>query len=82
MTTVVGVLLAGLGVYLGLGVLFAGAFVTWGVARIDPAARGAPGLFRILIVPGSAALWPVLLVKWIGAARAPAAAAPTTEHTP
>lgn len=50
--------------YLALGVAFASAFVIWGVAAIDPDARGMPWLARLLIVPGVAALWPLMLWKW------------------
>lgn len=56
------VLLAAL--YAGAGLLFAMAFVWGGVARIDPAARGSSVMFRLLMVPGSAALWPILMLKW------------------
>jgi hypothetical protein len=57
--------------YLGLGVLFALAFVTLGVGVIDPAARGGTLGFRILIVPGSALLWPLLLRRWLRRAPPP-----------
>jgi hypothetical protein len=57
------------GAYLAAGVVFAIAFVVIGVSRIDPAARGAPFGFRLLILPGSAALWPMLLTKWLRTAR-------------
>jgi len=50
--------------YLVLGLAFALAFVTRGVATIDPAARGMPRSARLLIVPGAAALWPLMLWKW------------------
>jgi len=53
------------GIYALIGVIFAIAFVTAGVARVDPAARGAPIGFRILIFPGAVALWPILLRKWM-----------------
>jgi hypothetical protein len=46
------------------GVVFALAFVTVGVTTLDPAARGTSWGFRALILPGSAALWPLLAVKW------------------
>jgi hypothetical protein len=46
------------------GSAFALAFVTVGVTRLDPAARGTSWAFRALILPGSAALWPLLAVKW------------------
>ena len=57
-------LLLSVAVYLSLGLIFATAFVTVGVGRIDPAAREALVLFRLLIVPGSVALWPVLVRRW------------------
>jgi len=53
------------GTYVAVGVVFAAAFVTWGVQRVDPAAKSAPLGFRLLILPGSAALWPLLLRHWM-----------------
>jgi hypothetical protein len=55
--------------YLGLGVMFALPFVIVGAGRIDPSARDASWAFRVLILPGSAALWPCLLVRWLHASR-------------
>ncbi len=49
-----------LGVYLAVGVLFGLAFVAIGANRIDPAAREGSWGFRVLIFPGSVALWPLL----------------------
>jgi hypothetical protein len=60
MMEIVAYLLVGLGVYAALGLCFAGWFVIAGVGRISPAARGSGWGFRVLILPGSAALWPVL----------------------
>jgi membrane protein implicated in regulation of membrane protease activity len=51
--------------YGALGVLFALAFVTVGVGRVDPAARGATRGFRLLIFPGVVALWPLLAWRWL-----------------
>lgn len=51
--------------YAAVGLAFAAAFVTAGVARLDPAARGTSWRFRALIVPGSALLWPLLLGRWL-----------------
>jgi len=51
--------------YSALGLVFAAAFITRGVTKLDPAARGSGLLFRLLIVPGAAAFWPILLVKWL-----------------
>jgi hypothetical protein len=58
-------------VYTGVGVLFGSAFVAVGASRIDGGARGAPLAFRLLIFPGAAALWPLLLRKWLTAPRGP-----------
>ena len=53
--------------YLGAGLLFAVPFVARWAGRLDPAARaGSPG-FRLLVLPGSALLWPVLLIKLLRA---------------
>jgi hypothetical protein len=51
--------------YAALGLAIAVYFVTFGIGRIDPAARAASIAFRLMLVPGSAALWPVLLPKCV-----------------
>jgi hypothetical protein len=62
---IVGWMLVVLGLYLAAGLVFAAWFVTAGVGRISPAARGTGWGFRLLIVPGSAALWPLLAWEFI-----------------
>lgn len=64
-------LLTGAAVYAGFGVLFAVAFVCLGVKRIDPAAAAPPVGFRLLLIPGSIALWPVLLRRWLLGSQPP-----------
>jgi hypothetical protein len=59
------------GSYLALGAIFAVAFLARGVARIDPAAAGAPLGFRLILAPGVVALWPVLLRRWASGATEP-----------
>jgi hypothetical protein len=54
-----------LGLYFAAGVLFGLAFITLGVDRIDAAARDTGPGFRFMILPGSIALWPVLLKRWL-----------------
>jgi hypothetical protein len=51
--------------YGAIGFLFALAFVAVGIGRIDPGARGSGLGFRLTILPGVVALWPVMLVRWI-----------------
>jgi hypothetical protein len=52
-----------LNVYFGLGLLFAIWFAFVGAQRIDPVAANAGVRFKLLIIPGAAALWPHLLLK-------------------
>jgi hypothetical protein len=47
------------------GAIFAAAFVTFGIQRVDPVAEHAPLGFRLIVIPGVAALWPLLLVRWV-----------------
>ena len=53
-------------IYAAVGFLFAVIFVTIGVGKIDPAAKESSAGFRFLILFGSAALWPLLLKRWLG----------------
>ena len=58
-------ILAVVGAYGGIGVLFGMAFVAFGIQRIDPAARGTGWGFRLLVLPGVIALWPFLAARWL-----------------
>ncbi|HEX9002778.1 MAG TPA: hypothetical protein VGB07_22920 [Blastocatellia bacterium] len=58
-------------IYAAVGVLFAIAFIAFGAGRIDAAAKGSPLAFRLLILPGAAALWPVLLKRWLRGSTQP-----------
>lgn len=49
--------------YLLAGIAFAAYFLWRGAAQIDEAARGISWKTRVLLFPGSVALWPVLLRK-------------------
>lgn len=67
-----GMLVTAAGAYVAAGATFAAAFVTWGVGRIDPAARHATAGFRLIILPGVTALWPLLALRWArGSAHPP-----------
>jgi len=57
------------GAYAAAGVLFAVPFLFLGIRRVDPAAHGAGWGFRILILPGLVALWPVMARRWARALR-------------
>jgi hypothetical protein len=60
-----------LALYAAAGFAFAAVFVVWGVVRVDRSTRDVPWTFRLLILPGSAALWPLLLLRWIRAKGEP-----------
>jgi len=70
------ILVNGVIAYVAVGLLFAFAFVFAGVQKIDTQAQGARLGFRLLILPGSAVFWPMLLRRWVK--HMP----PPTEKTP
>jgi hypothetical protein len=70
-------------IYTVLGLVFALVFVAFGVGRIDSAAKGSPLTFRLLIFPGAAALWPLLLKRWLsGQAHPPTETNPHRQPAP
>jgi hypothetical protein len=50
--------------YALIGLVFAAVFVSLGVQKLDSEARGSSVGFRLLIIPGVAAFWPMLLARW------------------
>jgi hypothetical protein len=65
MHPLVAFLLNTLALYATVGVITALAFAAFGVTRVQgaPVSLGA----RILILPGAAALWPYVLLRWLKA---------------
>jgi len=65
MSTIVTELLVwAMATYLVAGLLFAVPFVIRGVGRVDAnAARGTIG-FRLLMLPGTELLWPLMARRW------------------
>lgn len=61
-------LLGLLAVHALMGLLFAASFLTRRIERVDPSARGSGWGFRLLILPGVVALWPLL---WARTRRVP-----------
>ena len=53
------------GIYLLCGMVFAIPFVLVGVNKIDPHAARASRGFRVLIIPGTMFLWPLLARRWV-----------------
>ena len=54
-----------LGAYFVIGVCFAITFAAFGAQAVDPAAKDMRLAVRVLILPGAAALWPLLASKWL-----------------
>jgi hypothetical protein len=63
-TMIASAILIMLGIYLACGFLFAVPFAFWGVQKIDPHAAPGSWGFRLLIIPGTMALWPLLVLRW------------------
>ena len=51
--------------YLAIGLLFGLWFVLKGVQKVDAGMNEAKWNLRLLILPGSIALWPVMLRKYL-----------------
>ena len=57
--------LNGVALYAAAGAVFAVAFLLLGITRIDNGAKGAGLGFRLLLIPGLIALWPLMLIRWL-----------------
>jgi hypothetical protein len=66
---IINLILAIVGIYLICGFVFALAFVFRGVQVIDEGARDSTLGFKIIIIPASTVLWPLLLAKWIKSSK-------------
>ena len=66
-------LVLGLGIYALIGVFVGLLYVFGGAGRIDPAAKGKslPLRVRLMILPGVAGLWPVMLAKLLSQTEPP-----------
>jgi hypothetical protein len=56
-------------VYAGIGLVLGLAFIAFGVTRVLPRQPPVSAGARLLLLPGVAALWPYVLVRWVKAAR-------------
>jgi hypothetical protein len=65
------IFLIALAIYLVCGLAFTVPFALAGIKQIDShAAHGSWG-FRLLIIPGTIAFWPMLLRRWASGAKEP-----------
>lgn len=76
-----GALVAIVSVYLAAGLVFGIFFVLRGVGRIDPQAQEGSWGFRLAILPGVAALWPILARRWLRGDGPPTERSPHRELT-
>ncbi len=67
--TIVGLFWTAVGAYAATGIAFAVPFVLSWSARLDPGARAGSWGFRLAILPGAVALWPLLGWKTLRAFR-------------
>ena len=65
-------LVGALGIYAGVGILVAVWLQVRGLDRLDPAAAGAAWGFRILMIPGLVAFWPLLALRALRGGGPPA----------
>jgi hypothetical protein len=63
------ILVSAIYLYLFAGLVFAVLFLWRGVAVLDDSAKGISAKTKALLFPGTVALWPVLLQKWLRATR-------------
>ena len=63
-------------IYAGCGLLFAVLFLVLWCKSFDPSAASGTWGFRVLIVPGLVALWPLMLAKVLAVRRGGSAQGP------
>lgn len=61
--TIATIFLLLLALYVLIGIVFYFPFIKKGVHKIDEGVKDAPKFMKVLIFPGTVALWPILLKK-------------------
>lgn len=59
----------GVAAWLGVGFAVALLFALWAAPATDHAAQGSGLLFRFLIIPGAALLWPWMVIRLLSGRR-------------
>ena len=65
MEMIISGILAAIGVYLLIGILFTIVFLFKGINVVDPGVEGSSRFFKLLLVPGLMVFWVYFLSKWI-----------------
>jgi hypothetical protein len=63
MIDLVSLAIDGFFIYLGIGLVFSLWFVSVGAKKIDEGMEGTPFHFKLILIPGSILIWPVMLIK-------------------
>ncbi len=63
MLVIISIFLVILGIYFGIGILFAFYFFIKGAAKIDPLIKESSWKVRLLLLPGTLITWPFLSYK-------------------
>lgn len=53
----------GVGAYFAVGLIVALIYVFLAAPRLDVAARGSGFFFRLMVLPGIAGLWPIMVIR-------------------
>lgn len=69
--TFVSVTFTVLGIYTGLGLVIALFLAFFAIGKLDPAAKDGTWGFRLLIIPGLVALWPLMLMRLVRGINTP-----------
>lgn len=65
------VVVGAIGLYAAAGLVFAVLFLALRIRRVDPDAREGSLGFRLVVLPGLVALWPLLALRWARGVDAP-----------
>ena len=65
----VNLLINALGFYLLIGFLFSLLLLWKGLAKIDPNTIGSGIGFKLLVLPGLCAFWPLFVRKWLKSSK-------------
>ena len=55
---------------MAIGLLFALVFLFTGLPHVDPSTKDTSIWFKLLLLPGMSALWPLFALKWLKTKKA------------
>jgi hypothetical protein len=64
-TETISAILEWIALYALIGGIVSALFLLFGVTRIDHAAKGTGILFKLMVLPGLVALWPLVILRWL-----------------